>query len=183
MPIATPAPWKSNTSCVDRRAAILRRKDHRQLARAGNDEIGGAILIAKSVAADDDRLRPARHQARHVFAEQRIGSRKTVPSENIADGAVGRFPHLLEMEFFHARFVGRDGGAFDADAEFFDGFGRVDGDLVVGLVAVLDAEIVIVQLDIEIGKDQFILDELPDDARHLVAVDLDDGVFTSDLGH
>ena len=57
------------------------------------------------------------------------------------------------------------------------------GDLVVGLVAVLDAEVVIEQVDVEIGMDQLLLDELPDDARHLVAVHLDDGILDLDLGH
>jgi hypothetical protein len=40
----------------------------------------------------------------------------------------------------------------------------------------LDAEVVVEQVDIKIGEDQLLLDELPDDAGHLVAVELDDGV-------
>ena len=55
-------------------------------------------------------------------------------------------------------------------------FGRVDGDLVVGRVAVLDAEVVVLQVDVEVREDQLVLDELPDDPRHLVAVELDDRV-------
>ena len=56
----------------------------------------------------------------------------------------------------------------------FDRLGRVDGHLVVGGVAMLDAEVVILELDVEIGQDQLLLDEVPDDAGHLVAVELDD---------
>jgi hypothetical protein len=59
----------------------------------------------------------------------------------------------------------------------------VDGDLVVGGVAVLDAEVVVVELDVEVREDQLVLDELPDDARHLVAVHLDDRVLHLDLAH
>jgi hypothetical protein len=33
----------------------------------------------------------------------------------------------------------------------------------------LDAEVVILQVDVEIGVDQLVLDELPDDTGHLVA--------------
>ena len=55
--------------------------------------------------------------------------------------------------------------------------------LVVGAVAVLDAQIVILQIDVEIGKDQLFLDEVPDDAGRLVAVELDDWVFDLDLVH
>ena len=45
------------------------------------------------------------------------------------------------------------------------------------------AEVVIEQVDVEIGMDQLVLDQLPDDAGHLVAVDLDDGVGHLDLRH
>ena len=46
MAIATPPPGKSNTSRVDRRAAVVGAKRHRQLAGAGHDEIGRAVLVA-----------------------------------------------------------------------------------------------------------------------------------------
>ena len=45
-------------------------------------------------------------------------------------------------------------------------------------VAVFDREIVVVQVDVEIGVDQLLLDEVPDDAGHLVAVEFDDRVWT-----
>ena len=95
----------------------------------------------------------------------------------------GRLPHLLEVEFLHPRLVGGDGGAFDADAMLLDRIRGVDGDLVVGLVAVLDAEIEIEEIEIEIGEDELLLDEVPDDARHLVAVELDDRLGYLDLLH
>jgi hypothetical protein len=34
------------------------------------------------------------------------------------------------------------------------------------------------QVDVEIGVDQLVLDELPDDAGHLVAIEFDDGIAT-----
>jgi hypothetical protein len=43
-------------------------------------------------------------------------------------------------------------------------------------VAVLDPEVVILQVDVEIGQDQRSLMKRPDDPGHLVAVQLDDGV-------
>ncbi|OIQ64667.1 hypothetical protein GALL_537810 [mine drainage metagenome] len=61
--------------------------------------------------------------------------------------------------------------------------GCVDGDLVVGAVTLLDAEVVVFQVDVEIGQDQLLLDEIPDDAGHFVAVEFDDGVGYLDLGH
>ena len=39
------------------------------------------------------------------------------------------------------------------------------------------------QVDVEIGQDQLLLDEVPDDPGHLVAVELDDRVVDFDLRH
>jgi hypothetical protein len=64
-----------------------------------------------------------------------------------------------------------------------DGVGGVDRDLVVGLVALLDRQVVVLQVDVEVRQDQLVLDELPDDSGHLVAVELDDRVLDLDLGH
>ena len=95
----------------------------------------------------------------------------------------GDLPHFLQVEFFDAGFVGRDSGALDADAVLLDGVGRVDRHLIGGLVAVLDAEVVVFERDVEIGVDQLVLDELPDDAGHLIAVEFDDGASDFDLLH
>ena len=133
------------------------------------------------MAADDDRVRPSRDQPRHVRHDDRLAEDDA--AEDVADRSVGRLPHLLEVEFLHPRFVGRDGRAFDADAMLLDCLGRLDGDPVVGLVALFDAQIVIEQLDVEIGLDQPFPNPLPDDSSHFVAVELDDGVLHLDLGH
>ena len=47
----------------------------------------------------------------------------------------------------------------------------------------LNAEIVVAQIDIEIGKDQLILDELPDDASHLIAIKFNNRIYNLDLRH
>jgi hypothetical protein len=51
-----------------------------------------------------------------------------------------------------------------------NGMRRVDRHLVVGGVPVLDRQIVILQVDIQVREYQLVLDELPDDPGHLVAV-------------
>jgi hypothetical protein len=55
--------------------------------------------------------------------------------------------------------------------------------LVVRGVTVLDAKVVVLELHVEVRHDQLVFDELPDDAGHLVAVELDDGFGNLDLGH
>ena len=106
---------------------------------------------------------------------QMMGSRKMTPPRMLRMVPLGDLPHLLEVELFDARLVRRDGRALDGDAVLLGGVGGVDRDLVVGLVAVLDAEVVVLEVHVEVGVDQLVLDELPDDARHLIAVHLDDG--------
>jgi hypothetical protein len=161
--------------------AVLALEADGELALAGEAEVGGAVLVAVGVAADDDRLGPAGDEAGHVLADDRLAEDHA--AEDVADRAVGAAPHLLQPELLDAGLVGGDGRAFHADAVLLDRVGRVDGDLVVGAVALLDAEVVVFQVDVEIGQDQLLLDEVPDNPRHLVAVELDDGVLDLDLGH
>ena len=66
---------------------------------------------------------------------------------------------------------------------FLDGVGGIDGHLIVGLVAVLDAKVVRFEFQIEIGMDQLVFDDLPDNPRHLVAVEFDERVCDLDLVH
>ena len=133
------------------------------------------------MAADNDGLCPARHQTRHIPADDRFTEDRA--AQNIADGPVRRFPHLLEIEFFHPRFIRRDSGTFNTYAMASDRHRRVDRNLIVGFVALLDAEIVIFELDLEIRQNQFLLNELPDHAGHLVAVEFDHGIRDLDFGH
>jgi hypothetical protein len=93
------------------------------------------------MAADDDRLGPAGNEARNILADDRLAEDDA--AQRVADGAVRGLPHLLEAEFLHAAFVRRDGGALDADAVLLDRFSCVEGDLVVGFVALFDREIVV----------------------------------------
>jgi hypothetical protein len=47
-------------------------EDEAQLAGAGDEEVGRAILVAESVTADDDRVGPARDQAGNVLDDDRL---------------------------------------------------------------------------------------------------------------
>jgi hypothetical protein len=152
-----------------------------QRSLAGILEVGGLVLIAEGMAADNDRLCPAGDEAGNVLADD--GFAEDHSAEDVADRAVRALPHFLQPELRNARFVGRDGGALDADAVLLDGVGRVDRHLVGGLVAILDRQVVIVEVHIEVGVNQLVLDVLPDDAGHLVAVEFHDGAGHLDFRH
>ena len=166
---------------LDGVGAVLGRERDGELSGAGHLEVRRLVLVAVGVTADDDRLGPAGHQPRDVADDDRLAEHDA--AEDVADRAVGRDPHLLQAELLDPRLVGGDGRALDADAVPLDGVGGVDGHLVVGRVTVLDAQVVVVEVDVEVGVDQPVLDERPDDAGHLVAVELDDGVLHLDLRH
>ena len=133
------------------------------------------------MTAHHDWFGPARNQPRDVADDDRLPEDHA--AENVADRAVGRAPHFLQAEFLHPRFIRGDRRALHTYAVLFNRVGGVDGDLVVGGVAVLDAQVVVLQVDVEVGQDQLLFDERPDDARHLIAVEFDDGVLNLDFGH
>ena len=56
-------------------------------------------------------------------------------------------------------------------------------DLVIGLVAVLDAQVVSVKVHLEVREQQLLLDQVPDDAGHFVAENVDDGSSLDLVGH
>jgi hypothetical protein len=126
------------------------------------------------VPANHDGIGPARHEARDAGYHDWLAENHA--AKDVADSAIRRPPHLLQSELSDPILVRRDGGALDAHAVPLDRIGGVDGDLVVGRVAVLDGQVVVVKLNLEVRQDQLILDELPDDPRHFIAVELNDGV-------
>ena len=118
---------------LDRLALVLGRPGERQLALARDERVLGAVLIAECVTADDDRLRPSRHQARDVRDHDRLAEDDA--AQDVADRPVRRAIHLLEAELLDPRLVRRDRRALDADAVLLDRVRGVNRDLVLGLVA------------------------------------------------
>ena len=121
------------------------------------------------------------YQPRDVRDDDRLAEDDA--AEDVADRAVRRAPHLLQAELLDPGLVRGDRRALDADAVPLDRVRGVDGDLVVGVVAALDAQVVVLQVDVQVRQDQLVLDELPDDAGHLVAVEFDDRARHLDLRH
>lgn len=135
-----------------RRGAIGGGEGELKLAGAGEDDVGGLILVTMGVTTDDDGFSPAGDETRDDGDDNGLTEDGT--AEDITDSAVGGEPHLLELELFDAGLVGGDGGAFHTDGVFQDGLGGVSSHFVVSLVTVFDAEIVVLEVDIEVGKDE-----------------------------
>ena len=133
------------------------------------------------MAAHDDRSGPAGHQARYVLADDRLSKDHT--AKNIAYVTIRRPPHFFQAEFFDPGLVRGDRGTFDTDPVLFDRISRIYGDLVIGVIANLNSQIVVFQIDIQIGQDQFFFDEVPHDPGHFIPVEFNNRVFHLDLGH
>jgi hypothetical protein len=88
---------------------------------------------------------------------------------------------FLEPEFLNTSLIWGNGGTLHSDGVLFDSLSGIEGDLVVCLITVFEAEIVVLEVDIEVWVDELVLDVLPDDAGHLVAIELDDWVLDLDL--
>jgi len=59
--------------------------------------------------------------------------------------------------------------------------GGIDGDLIVGGIAVLHAQIVVFDINVQEREDKLFLDHFPDDSGLFVAIELDDGIVDLDL--
>ena len=92
---------------------------------------------------------------------QMIGSRKITPPRMLRMVPLGDFHIFLSLNSSTRASSGVMVAHLTPTPMLLDRLGRIDRDLVVGLVAVLDAEVVIVELDVEIGQDQLVLDERP----------------------
>lgn len=100
-----------------------------------------------SMTADDDWLLPSWNQTRNILADDRFP--EDGATEDVTNGAVGRLPHLLQLEFLDASLIGSDRCALDADVVLQNGISTIDGDLIVGLIAVLDAQVERLQFDVQ----------------------------------
>mmetsp|Transcript_97975 Transcript_97975/g.299469 ORF Transcript_97975/g.299469 Transcript_97975/m.299469 type:complete len:309 (-) Transcript_97975:566-1492(-) len=143
-------------------------EDEPEGACGARHELARLADVALGVAAQDDRLLPARDVPWDVGDRDRRGEHR--PVELGAQQRPAARPHLLQIELQHARLVRGDGGALDAHVVQPDRLGSVERDVVLRLIPVRDAQIVIIQLHVEERENQFLFDHLPYDSRHLVAI-------------
>ena len=132
-----------------------------------------------SVTTNHNWLRPTRNKLGNVVADDWLAEHHAI--ENVANGSIGRLPHLLEIELFYTRLVWRDGCALHANTVFKNCVRRIDCYLVVRCVTMFDTEVVVLKVDIKIRKDETILDKGPHNASHFIAIKLDYGVDHLDL--
>lgn len=62
---------------LDGLSSVLRNKADLELSCSGDDEVGRLVLVGVGMAADDDGLGPAIHEAGHVLHDDRLTEHST----------------------------------------------------------------------------------------------------------
>ena len=103
------------------------------------------------MSSDNDGLGPAGYKSRDVFDDNWFSENGTV--QDVTNSSIRAFPHLFESELFNAVSVRSDRGTLDSNLVLEHGIGTVNSDLVIGSVAILDGQIIVLSLQIQVGSD------------------------------
>ena len=98
---------------------------------------------------DNDRLCPPWDKSGDVLDHDGLAEDCAV--ELVTDGTVGALPHFFQLELLDTSLISCDGGALNADLACLDGMSSIKGDLVISGVTVLDAQIEVLDIDVEVG--------------------------------
>jgi hypothetical protein len=153
---------------------VLSLEIYRDVSRSVDKEVSAVVDVTIGVSADDDRLVPALDESGDILNDDGFPEDGSI--EEVPDGAVRALPHLFKLELFNTSLVGGDGGTLDADLALLNSFGGIEGDFVVSFISVLDAEVEVLNVEIEERMNQLVFNVLPEDSGHLITVQLGHGV-------
>lgn len=148
-------------------------------SRSVHSEIGSSVLVTKCVSSNNNGFFPSWDKSWDVFNDDWFSKNGSV--QNISDGTIRTFPHVLKIKFLDSGFIGSDGCAFDTDFALFDGVGCINSDLIIGSISVLDTKIKVFDVKIQEWEDELILDGFPDNSGHFITVELGNRVFDFDF--
>jgi hypothetical protein len=88
------------------------------------------------MTTDNDWLGPAWNEARNIRANNWLSEDSTV--QNITNSSIWRLPHLFKLELNNTFLIRSNGSTLDANLVLLDCVGRLNGDLVIGGISVLN---------------------------------------------
>mmetsp|Transcript_9098 Transcript_9098/g.27285 ORF Transcript_9098/g.27285 Transcript_9098/m.27285 type:complete len:225 (-) Transcript_9098:13-687(-) len=176
---------------VGLRWPAFRREGDLVLAIFFDADVRGTVLVSIHMPRDDDGLCPTRNDLRDGLgqnrgAEIRAFHKRPERGAGRAERALavehgGALPHPPQGLLVHKSLVDLHRGALDTDLAPLDGRRRFECHCVLGLDAVLDGQVEVLHWQVHIREDQLLLDELPNSAGRLVAIELDDRVAHVDF--
>ena len=125
------------------------------------------------MTGNGDGLFPAGDKRSDAFYNDRSTENSSV--QKGTDGTIGGFPHFRQVVFLHTVCVRGDGSAFYSNTIFFGSHCRVNRNLIFGGFTMFQSQIIILGVQIDVGGEQDILNHLPDDTGHLVAIHFNQG--------
>ena len=147
---------------------VSRSKYQLRLSGARHLHLRCLVHIAVRMTGNGDGLLPGAHRGLNAFHHDRCTKNSAV--QNGADRSIGALPHFLQIIFCHTGSVGGDGGTFNCNTVFFRCQRGIHRHLIVGLIAVLQTQIIILCFQINIRQQQLVLDDFPQDTGHLISV-------------
>ncbi|CUQ20137.1 Uncharacterised protein [Segatella copri] len=122
------------------------------------------------MTGDGNRLLPVLYTRVDAWDGDRSTEYGTV--HDATDSSIRALPHFVEFILVHTLCIRSDSSTLHSHAIFLSRLSRVDGYLVIGLVAIRQTEIIILRLQINERKNQFVLNHLPENSCHLITVHL-----------
>src|SRR5690606_9007354 len=116
-------------------------KAHSQSSFSFATFICSFVLISKSMTTNNNWLCPTLNVTRYVAHNDWLTENGS--SHNVTNSSVRRFPHFFQSEFFNTLFIWSNGSTFDSYVIFFNCFSRINSNLVVGCISVLNSQIVV----------------------------------------
>ena len=93
------------------------------------------------MTGDGDRLLPVLHTRMDTWDGDRCTEHSTI--HNTTDSTIRALPHLMKLILIHTLGIRSDGSTLYCYTIFLGSLGRVDGYLVVGLVAVRQTKVIV----------------------------------------
>lgn len=95
------------------------------------------ILITKGMTSNDDRFFPPWNKSWDVFNNDRLSENSTI--QNISDGTIGAFPHLLKVEFFDPCFIWSNGSTFNSNLTLLNRISSINSNLIICSISMFDS--------------------------------------------
>ena len=128
-----------------------------------------------------DRLLPVLHARLNALYLDRCAENSSI--QCCTDRAVRRLPHFLQIILCHAGSVRCDRCTLNSNTVLLGCLRGIDRHLIVCLITILQSEIIILCLQINKRKQKLILDHLPENSGHLIAIHLHQRCLHLDLCH
>ena len=154
---------------------VLCRKYQLRPAGRRNPNLRILVDIPIRMPGNGNRCLPASDIGLNPAYQNRCPEHR--PVQKSPNRTVWALPHFFESIFLHPVRIRCNRCALDRHAIFFCRLRRQNGNLIVRLIPLFESQIIILRLQLDIRQQQLLLDHLPENSCHFIAVHLDKRCF------